>query len=83
MSNLENRVTKLEAATASHDHIPQLTDAELDRMIDSVPDYDLRLLTDAELEGLEEVYTKAAASGQDERLFMTPELTAALERVKR
>ncbi len=60
-----------------------LTNAELDRLVDSIPDVNLRLLTDAELVGLEAVYAKAEATGEDESVFITPELEAALERVNR
>jgi hypothetical protein len=43
--------------------------------------WDLSLLTNAELIGIEGCLSKAAARG--ERVQITPELEAALERVKR
>ncbi len=43
--------------------------------------WDLTLLTNAELLGLETYLTEAVATG--ERVQITPELVAALERVKR
>ncbi len=65
---LKEAVKRLEAATA----LPNVY---------NVAAYDLTLLTDAELIGIEARLSKAASSGEVVRL--TPELITALERVKR
>lgn len=45
--------------------------------------WDLTLLTDAELRGLEACYRQAVVSGELVHIHVTPELAATLERVKR
>ncbi len=64
--NLENRIEKLESATAEASDIAA---------------FDLTLLTNAELIGIEARISEAAATGEAVRL--TPDLEAALERVMR
>jgi hypothetical protein len=54
---------------------------KLESVIGDAAAWDLSLLTNAELIGIEARLSKAAARG--ERVQITPELEAALERVKR
>ena len=70
--NLQNRVSKLEDAT---DRLEDGTGAR--------GKWNLRLLTDAELNELEACYAKAEAAGAPAGQFITPELERALERAKR
>ncbi len=56
---------------------------KLEAAIGDTSAYDLTLLTDAELIGLEACLSKAEACGEDVRELITPELEAGLERVKR
>ncbi len=63
--NLQNRVSKLEAA-------------EVRRKID---EFDLTLLTDAELLALDACYRKAEETGKPILECITPEVDAAMERV--
>ncbi len=88
MGNLETRLDKLEAAIPNPrpltpDDISRLTDAEYDHLNNSLYDVNLLLLTYDEFRGLLEAYENAKASGVDGNAFMTPELTAALERARR
>jgi len=55
----------------------------LESWIDDAAAYDLTLLTNAELLELERVQTQVEATGEDAATLITPELEAALERVKR
>ena len=65
--NLQTRVGRLEDAAAERD----------------ASAWDLTLLTDAQLLGLEACFRKAEVTGESVHAHITPELEAALERVKR
>ena len=92
MGSLRTRVEHLEAAAAGAEDFSALTEtelddrieAELDRLIDSVHGAHTRhLLTQGEVNELKNAYAQSSITGQDASELMTPELTAALEGIKR
>jgi hypothetical protein len=57
--------------------------SKLETVISDTSAWDLTLLTDAELIDIEACLSRAEQTGEDVRTLITPELVAALERVKR